>query len=204
MTRIKDFVFGWLKVPFSVSSMILMGCFHRFLGHVESRLVLLLVGNRGFKLMICHFIIVVRKILSSSKFLHHHHLVLSHLWSHLQESILLLILSQIDNVCPSLLVFGLEISEELIERLVFLSHFSNTLIKGFTLVSLVGAYEILQLLNLLNGPWSGKITLLASFTLFILEKQHLVFLIFVLVRVYNHLLIHALAIEATVHIRKRC
>ena len=59
--------------------------------------------------------VVVLQILSSSELLHHDHLVLAHLGSNLKQLVLLLLLGQVDDVGPALLVLSLEALEEFIE-----------------------------------------------------------------------------------------
>ena len=55
------------------------------------------------------------QILPSPELFQHDHLVLTHLRGDLQKSVLLLVLRQVDNVSPALLILGLEVSEEFIK-----------------------------------------------------------------------------------------
>ena len=93
-----------------------------------------------------------------------------------------------------MLVLGLEVLEELIETLIFLSHFSDALIQRFTLLSLVRFHERLQFLNFLDSPRPSQIALLAPLLLLVLEEQHLVLLVLVLGRVLDHLLVHTFVV----------
>lgn len=69
------------------------------------------------------------QVLSSSELFHHDHLVLTHFRSDLEEPIFLLLLSQINDVGPALLILRLEILQELVERLVPMSQLLNGLVQ---------------------------------------------------------------------------
>ena len=65
----------------------------------------------------------VLKVLPPSKLLHHDHLILSHFRRDLQEPVFLLLLREINDVGPALLVLSLEILEELVEGFVLAGEF---------------------------------------------------------------------------------
>ena len=95
---------------------------------------------------------VVLEVLSAPEFLHHNHLILAHLWRDLKQLILLRLLCQINNVCPTLLIFRFEIPQELIERFIFLCHSSDAVIERLAFLCLLALHKSLQLLNLMDSP----------------------------------------------------
>ena len=60
-------------------------------------------------LIVDHKTMIVLEIFPPPELLHHDHLILPHLRSNLKQLILLSLLSQVDNICPTLLILGLEI-----------------------------------------------------------------------------------------------
>lgn len=73
-------------------------------------------------LLCLDILIVAVKVLAASELLKHHHLILSLIRGLLKKACLLLLLSEIDYVSPTLLVLRLEVLEELIEALIALGH----------------------------------------------------------------------------------
>ena len=109
---IKDFIKSTLKKSLDVRAVVL------FKLVIFVIIWLKFIITQSFSYFVLHFrnfFVIILQILSSSELFHHDHLVFSHLRSHFEESILLLILSKIDDIGPSLLVFGLEVFEEFVE-----------------------------------------------------------------------------------------
>ena len=73
-------------------------------------------------LLSLHLLIVALQVLAASELLQHHHLVLPLLGCLLKKACLLLLLSEIDDVRPALLILCFEVFEKLIEALVTLGH----------------------------------------------------------------------------------
>jgi hypothetical protein len=88
------------------------------------------------------------EVFSAFELFHHDHIVLTHLRGHFQELVLLLGLSEIDNISPALLILGLEIFEELVKALISLGKFLDRLIQAFTWVFFVALNKILKLFDL--------------------------------------------------------
>ena len=147
-------------------------------------------------LVINHETMIVLEIFPPSELLHHDHLILPHLRGNFEQLVLLSLLSQVDDIGPTLLILGLEILEELVEALILLGHLPDTLIQRLAFLSFVGLHERLQFLDFLDGPWPGQITLLSPFLFFVLKEQHLIFLVFVLIWILNHLFVHASVVQA--------
>ena len=147
-------------------------------------------------LVVDHETMVVLEIFPPPELFHHDHLILPHFRGDLEQLVLLSLLSQVDDIGPTLLIFGFEILEELVKALVLLSHLPDTLIQRLAFLSFVGLYERLQFLDFLDGPWPGEITLLSPFLFFVLKEQHLVLLVFVLIWILNHLFVHASVVQA--------
>ena len=107
---IENFISCRFKVSSCTRSMELVCCFLRFLREIKWTKLILFMNNSRSLLILRHLSIIILKVFSASKLLHHDHLIFPHLWGNLKESIFLLILSQIDNISPSLLIFSLESS----------------------------------------------------------------------------------------------
>ena len=137
MVWIENLVSLWLKIPLSVGAMVLVSLSHGGLGHIEWAKLILLTRSSSLLLVDLHQVIVVVQVFTATELLHHDHLVLSHLGSDFQKLFFLLFLGQINDVCPSLFVFGFEITKEFIESFVFLGHFPYGLVERFTFLSFV-------------------------------------------------------------------
>lgn len=77
------------------------------------------------QLLLLDLLEVSLEVLSPSELLKHNHLTFSLVWSLFEEASFLFILGQINNVSPSLFVFGFEVLQELIETLISLCHAFN-------------------------------------------------------------------------------
>jgi len=73
-------------------------------------------------LSLLHEIEVVLQLLASAELLKHRHFILAVVVGTSKDLLFLSLLSHIDNTRPVLLVFGSEVAEEFVERLVSLSH----------------------------------------------------------------------------------
>ena len=130
-------------------------------------------------------LVVILHVLTPSEFLKHYHLIAPILWWLGKEHLLLLILGGVYNVGPSLLVFGLERLEELVEGLVTLGHGLDALIQGLTPGVAFLFDKRLKFLDLCDGLWSAGCLLPALFAV-VGKEQHLVFLEPVLVPLQHH------------------
>ena len=134
--------------------------------------------------LLCFDLLIVPvEILAASKLLKHHHLILSLIRGLLKQACLLLFLSKIDYVSPSLLILCLEVLEELIEALIALGHGLDGLVKRLAWLALVLRDEALQLLYLLDRSRSHNCLLF--FWLWVGKEEHLTFLILVLGRIHE-------------------
>ena len=110
MVWIENLVSLGLKISLSIRTMVLMSLSHRGLRHVEWTKLVLLSRSRSFLLVDFHQVIVVVQVFTATELLHHDHLIFSHLRCNFQKLFLLLFLGQINDIRPSLLIFGLKIS----------------------------------------------------------------------------------------------
>ena len=90
--------------------------------------------------MLLGYIIVVFHLLASSELFEHYHFIAPVFWAFRQEQFFLFVLCSIDDIGPLLLVFGTEVSQEFVERLVSLSHWADWGVEWF-------AFRLLGLLN---------------------------------------------------------
>lgn len=155
-----------------------------FIVHVDDWLAVSHSGGLG-KLLLLHVIVVPLKVLPPSELLHHDHLVLPLIRCLLQQASLLLLLGQVNDVGPPLLVLGLEVLQELIEVLVPLRHALDRLVQRLSRSALVLLDEGLQLLDLLDGP--GAHDGLFLLRLGLSEEEHLALLVLALVGVQDEL-----------------
>jgi hypothetical protein len=183
---VKDLVTFRLKKPFLVGSFVLMLALNGFLFHVERCNLFNLLGICSLVVVRLHHRVIILKVLSSSELVHHNHLVFSHLGGHVEQFVFLLLLSQIYDICPALLVLGFEVFEELVKAFVSFTHISNRLVQTLSFFSLVRLYEGLKLFDFLKGSGSSNVAARSLLLLFVLEEEHLAFLVLVQVRVVQH------------------
>jgi hypothetical protein len=103
-----------------------------------------------------------------------------------EEFVFLLILSEVDDVGPTLFVLCLKVLKEFIEAFVFLTHSSDTLVQTFSFFTFICLNKILKFFNLLNSPWPSNVSVNTTFLFLILEEEHLVLLVFVQIRVIDY------------------
>jgi len=137
-------------------------------------------------LLCLDLLIVAVEVLAASELLKHHHLVLSLIRGLLKKACLLLLLSEIDDVSPPLLILCLEVLEELIETLIALCHGLDGLVERLAWLGLVLLNEALQLLNLLDR--AGSHYCLLFLWLRIREEEHLAFLILILGGIHENVI----------------
>ena len=73
-------------------------------------------------LLSLHLVIVALQVFATSKFLQHYHLIFPLIWGLLKKTRLLLLLGEIDNISPALLVLCFKLLKELIEPLIAFGH----------------------------------------------------------------------------------
>jgi hypothetical protein len=142
---------------------------------------------------------VALKVLAASELFQHHHLILSLIWCLLKQACLLLLLCQIDDVGPSLLILSLEVFEELIEALIPFSHALDRLIQGLAWLALVLLNEGLQLLNLLYR--AGTHYRLLFLRVWVRKEEHLRFLVLVLGRIHNDIVSSECLLRHSQHVQ---
>lgn len=96
-------------------------------------------------------------------------------------------------------VLGLEVLKELVEALVPLTHAFDRLVQTFAILRLVGLDELLQLFYFLNCPGTSNVIVDPLLSLTVLEKQHLVLLVFILVGVIDDEVWHLVGAEGPCH-----
>ncbi len=94
-----------------------------------------------------------------------------------------MLLCQIDDVCPALLILGLEVFEKLIEALISFGHALDGLIQGLAWLALVLLNECLQLFDLLDRAWTHYSLLFLRIR--VRKEEHLRFLVLVLGGIHN-------------------
>lgn len=136
---IKDLILLWFKVSFrSWTPIVLELTFtiHRsFLWHF--------LIDCYLSLLICHCIMVIFQIFSSSEFFKHYHFIFSHFRCNIQKFIFLLLLGQINYITPTLFIFRFKCFEEIIKCFILLGHFTNTFVEWTTLFSFLTFHKFL-------------------------------------------------------------
>jgi len=129
---------------------------------------------------------VVFHLLTSPKLFQHNHFVATVLRRLGKQRRFLLVLSRVYDVSPFLFVLGLEVSQELVKRLITLCHRANRCVQRFSWSLLLCFNKPLQLLDFLNSFWSTG-SLFAASVATVGEEKHLVFVVLIGVVVEHHL-----------------
>mmetsp|Transcript_2749 Transcript_2749/g.4703 ORF Transcript_2749/g.4703 Transcript_2749/m.4703 type:complete len:230 (+) Transcript_2749:594-1283(+) len=194
LVRVEDLVILGLEVPLRVRRLELVDGFHEGATRLGRHQIVVLEALANLLLVLGHEVVVVLHVLPAAELLHHHHLTLAHLGRHLQQSILHALLSHVDDVREAPLVLLLEVLQPLVERLILLGQSLHVhvdrLAHGFVLLH----HELLQLLDLSNGPRPGQVGILALFLSLVLEEEHLGLLVLVEVGVEVNLLVNFLVV----------
>lgn len=133
---VKDLAMTRLEEALGTRALKLVDVLECLFAHVDRQLRIVLLSNSFIALLISHQIEVILEVLAAAELLQHDHLVLAHLRRHLQQLVLLLVLRQVDDIRPALLVLRLEVFEELVEALVLLGKVTNRLLQRFSLRAL--------------------------------------------------------------------
>ena len=126
---VKDLAMTRLEEALGTGALELVDVLECLFAHVDRQLRIVILSNSFFALLISHQIEVVLEVLAAAELLQHDHLVLAHLRRHLQQLVLLLVLRQVDDIRPALLILRLEVFEELVEALVLLGKVTNRLLQ---------------------------------------------------------------------------
>ena len=128
VSRVEYFIVCRGEEPFGTRLLMLLLTGNSLIVHVDVGVSL---SHRGrlCKLLFLHLFVVAFQVPSPSELLKHDHLIFAFFRCLLKKTHFLLLLREIDYVCPALLILGLEILQELIEPLVSLSHALDGLVK---------------------------------------------------------------------------
>jgi hypothetical protein len=95
-------------------------------------------------------------------------------------------LGHVDDVCPVLLILGLEVPQEVVEALIPLRQVLNGSIKGLTFSLLVVLDKTLNFFDFIDGFGSTGVAC-SQWLLSVIEEKHAAFLEFVLGGVQDHM-----------------
>ena len=129
---------------------------------------------------------VVFQVFSSSELLQHNHFIFSILRRLCQQLFFLHFLSHVNNLWPVLFVLCLEVFQKFVETGVTFCHAFDTFVQTFSRLLLLCLYKRLKFFNFRNS-FGSTCNYLITGLLFVTEKQHLGFLITILVSIGEYL-----------------
>lgn len=176
---IENLVASRLEVALWASVFIALTLINSLLTHIKVFLMNVILVMSFFLSLLFHKLVVIFKIASSSELFQHFQFVLSVFFGPFKKTIFLFSLSQINNIGPTLFIFGLEVFQKVVEWFITSCHFLDWLIKWFSFCCFLGSNKFLQSLYFRNSFWFININFLV-FLFTISKKEHLTVLILVL------------------------